>query len=202
MGLPSSPACQKNRRPIHEALELLTGLKGRFLEIGTGTAEHAVYFSQQVSRLDWQCTDLEENLEHIEARIALEADGRLPRPFALDVLQLDWPKGLYDAVFTANTPHIMPWENTLVMLDRVGEVLAPCGQLIIYGPFHDNDVHTAPSNLAFDQSLKSRDPAMGVRDAVELTAEAAARGFLAEADLPLPANNRILVFRKADSVHS
>jgi hypothetical protein len=196
MSLATSPACQRNRRPILQALECLTELRGTFLEIGSGTAEHAVYFWKQDPALAWQCSDRPENLNQIKTRISLETNGRLPDPLELDVLQPEWPEGPFDAVFTANTLHIMPWKNTLVMLDRVSRILLPQGQLIIYGPFHDSGVHTAPSNLAFDQSLKARDPAMGVRDAVELAAQAQARGLQAEADLPMPANNRMLVFRK------
>jgi len=117
----------------------------------------------------------------------------------LNVVQPDWPKGPYDAVFTANTLHIIPWGHTLIMLDRVAEVLKVGGQLIIYGPFSDGGLHTSVSNQAFDESLKARNPEMGVRDALELGDQAAQRGLQAEADLPLPANNRILVYRKADA---
>jgi hypothetical protein len=174
-------------------------LKGAFLEIGSGTAEHAAYFWRHAPELDWQCTDLPENLHLVETRIALETNGRLPKPLTLDVSQTDWPNGPFDAVFTANTLHIMSWSHVLAMMEGVSKVLKPEGKLIIYGPFQDGGVHTATSNLAFDQSLRARDKNMGVRDAVELTAEAAARGLQAEADLPLPANNRILVFRKVAS---
>lgn len=166
------------------------------LEIGSGTGQHAEHFAARFPRIRWQCTELAESLDDLKTRIQRIDQPDVPLPLVLDVQQRDWPDGPYDAVFTANTLHIMPWEATLVMLDRVSEILKPDGQLIIYGPFHDNGVHTAPSNQSFDQSLRSRDPAMGVRDAVALRTEASARNLQAEADLPLPANNRILVFRK------
>jgi len=198
--LPFSPAAERNRGVIADSLSALFSASTRdVLEIGSGTGEHAEHFLGRYPRIRWQCTELGDRVDSLKARVQRIDQQRAPLPLVLDVRQADWPPGPYDAVFTANTLHIMPWGNAVVLLDRVVEVLRPDGQLIIYGPFHDNGVHTAPSNLAFDQSLKSRDPAMGVRDAVELTAEAAARGFLAEADLPLPANNRILVFRKVAS---
>ncbi|MFP4334745.1 MAG: DUF938 domain-containing protein [Wenzhouxiangella sp.] len=196
--LPFSRAAENNSAPIRDALRHILPPQGSVLEIGSGTAQHAVYFAGQLRGVRWQCSDLAGNLPGIQARIYCEGGGRLPDPIELDVLMSDWPQGPYDAVFTANTLHIMPWDNTLVLLDRVVKVLVPAGQLIIYGPFHDSGVHTAPSNAAFDQSLKLRDPAMGVRDAVEITAQAARRGLHAQADLALPANNRILVFRKPD----
>lgn len=144
----------------------------------------------------WQSSDLAENLPSLQLRLDVDGMGRLPAALELDVMASAWPSGPFDAVFTANTLHIMPWNHTPALLQRSAELLRPGGCLVIYGPFHDDGVHTAPSNLAFDRSLRGRDPSMGVRDASRVKTLAAECGLLAEADLSLPANNRILVFRK------
>ena len=191
-----SLACERNKQSIAEVLTILLPRGAGVLEIGSGTGQHAVYFAAQLPCLSWKCSDRADNLPSIQARIDLEGHGQLPEALELDVTSNAWPSGPYDAVFTANTLHIMPWDHTPVLLQRSQQVIKPGGCLIIYGPFHDGGVHTAPSNKAFDRSLKARDPAMGVRDAVEIKRLAAANGISAEADLALPANNRILVFRK------
>ena len=195
--LPCSVASERNRDPILRVLEALPLVGTRVLEIGTGTAQHAVYFTQQLPELHWQCSDMAHNLPVIQARIDREGGGRLPDAIELDVMALNWPEGPFDAVFTANTLHIMPWDHTPVLLEQSARVLAPEGCLVIYGPFHDEGVHSAPSNELFDRSLKARDSAMGVRDAVVTKSLATAVGLLPEADLALPANNRVLVFRKS-----
>ncbi len=194
--LPFSDAASRNRDPIARALGRILAPAASVLEIGSGTGQHAIHFSGQVPGLTWQCTDLAENLPGLQARIEREGQGRLPDALALDVMSDHWPQGPFDAVFTANTLHIMAWDHTPILLARSAELLRPGGCLVIYGPFHDAGVHTAPSNQAFDRSLRARDPAMGVRDAVEIRVLAKDRGLEAEADLSLPANNRILVFRK------
>ena len=195
-----SAAADRNKTNIAAVLRPLLVTGGHVLEIGTGTAQHAVYFTQQMPSLRWQCSDLPENLPGIQARIELEGGDRLPSAIELDVMSPSWPAGPFDAVFTANTLHIMPWSHTPVLLRRSEGCLNPGGCLIIYGPFHDGGIHTASSNEAFDRSLKARDPAMGVRDALQIKALAAESGLQAEADLALPANNRILVFRKSAAV--
>ncbi len=196
MQLPYSPACERNWQPIVAVLRSCLAPAAWVLEIGSGTAQHAVCFSQYLPGIRWQCSDVAENLAGIEARIAQQGQGRLGPPIELDVVGENWPVGPFDAVFTANTLHIMPWGHTAVLLRRASQVLKPGGCILIYGPFHDGGVHSAASNLAFDHSLKARDPQMGVRDALEIKALAAEQGLCAEADLALPANNRILVFRK------
>lgn len=194
--MPWSEACERNRVPIAQVLSALLSDRSEVLEIGSGTAQHAVFFTLLRPELFWQCSDVADNLPGIQARIDQEGDGRLPDAIELDVMGEGWPSRLFDLVFTANTLHIMPWDHTPVLLARGAQCLRPGGCLVIYGPFHDSGVHTASSNEAFDRSLKSRDPAMGVRDAVQIRALAGDQGLRPEADLALPANNRILVFRK------
>lgn len=196
MMLPWSEACERNKRPIAAVLARCLASDAQVLEIGSGTGQHAVYFAEQFPGVRWQCSDRAAHLAGIQARIDLEGQGRLPPAIELDVKADVWPAGPFEAVFTANTLHIMPWDDTPLLLRRSAEVLRDGACLIIYGPFRDGGVHSAGSNLAFDQSLRARDPAMGVRDALAIKALAVDCGLLAEADLALPANNRILVFRK------
>ena len=194
--LACSPACERNKRPIAAVLRSCLPETARVLEIGSGTAQHAVYFAECFPALRWQCSDRAENLCGINARISQQGQGRLEPAIALDVMTEDWPSGPFDAVFTANTLHIMPWSYTGVLLRQAAAVLKRGACLLLYGPFHDGGVHTAPSNLAFDLSLKATDSQMGVRDALEIKRLAFESGLLAEADLALPANNRMLIFRK------
>lgn len=192
-----SAAAARNQRAICQALEkLLADGPTNVLEVGSGTGQHAIFFTDHLPGLKWQTSDLAANVPELQARIQQDGRGRLPKAIELDVLGKDWPAGPFDIIFTANTLHIMPWSHTPVLLRRSAECLESGGRLIIYGPFHYSGLHTAPSNASFDQSLKLTDQAMGVRDAIELTALAAARGLRAEADLALPANNRLLVFCK------
>jgi cyclopropane fatty-acyl-phospholipid synthase-like methyltransferase len=192
--LPSSPAAERNKQPILEVLRRRLPPSGRVLEIGAGTGQHAVHFARHLPAVHWQTSELPQHLPLLSARIQQAGVG-LPEPIELDVMG-DWPDQAFDAVFTANTLHIMPWECTSVLIERASNCLAGGGELIIYGPFHDNGVHTAESNLQFDRMLRSRNPDMGVRDAVKIRNLAGGHGLEPVADISMPANNRILVFRK------
>lgn len=193
--LPYSPASERNREPIAAVLERWLPDSARVLEIGGGTGQHAVYFARRMPSVVWQTSDLADSLPGLTARLEREAPD-LPRPLNLDVTG-DWPDGRFDAVFTANTLHIMPWDHTPVLISRAGERLPPGGFLIIYGPFHYGGRHTSASNRDFDASLRARDAAMGLRDAREVTRLAVASDLAAEADIAMPANNRLLIYRKA-----
>lgn len=203
---PWSPACERNREPIAEALSkrLPPPADGRLavLEIGSGTGQHASYFVHRLPWLAWQSSDRAENLEGLRARFA--ADGvecELAEPLALELGQDAWPSRVYDGVFTANTLHIMPFRLAPVLFDGAYRVLKPGGCLLIYGPFRAGGKHTAPSNLAFDCSLRARDPDMGIRDveAIEIMAQSA--GFKKGQWLAMPANNQLLWFEKENKVN-
>jgi len=194
--LPFSPACERNKLPIGQALQQMLPEQARVLEIGAGTGQHAVYFSRLLPGAVWQSTDVAANVPSLRARFELEGPESLPPPLVLDVRDENWPSGPFDAVFTANTLHIMPFELAPFLVRNAAALLGPGGRLICYGPFQDNGVHTSPSNASFDQSLRARDKRMGIRDAIELQRLALSWGLAAEADLALPANNRILSFIK------
>jgi cyclopropane fatty-acyl-phospholipid synthase-like methyltransferase len=196
--LPFSPACERNKQPIARVLEARLSASARVLEIGSGTGQHAVYFIERMPGLNWQASDVPDNLSSLKARFDLEAPGRLPDPMALELGRQHWPPGPFEAVFTANTLHIMPFDLSPVLFEGAACVLESGGLLLCYGPFMDNGVHTADSNRRFDASLRQQDPTMGIRDTAEIFPMAEAVGLSPQADIPMPANNRVLVFRKGE----
>lgn len=195
--LPYSEACERNKWPIGEALLRMLPPDAKVLEVGAGTGQHAVHFSALLPEMRWLATDLEQNLPGLRARFAQEAPDRLAAPLALDVGEGRWPAGPFDAVYTANTLHIMPFDLTPLLLAGARRCLRPGGLLICYGPFMDDGQHHAESNRRFDESLQARDPSMGIRDTADIVHMAKAESFSLDADLPLPANNRLLVFSLA-----
>jgi SAM-dependent methyltransferase len=173
------------------------------LEVGSGSGQHAVHFARQLAGLQWQPSDRAEYLGDLRERISLEGrrdlapGARLADPIELDVDCPDqWPSGPYEAVFSANNTHIMAADSVPRLLVGVARVLAPGGLLLLYGPFLGGGVPTAASNADFDAHLRSLDPSMGVRDAGVVSEQALSFGLEAVADAAMPANNRILVFRK------
>lgn len=199
-----SEACERNKQPIAQELARWLPRPARVLEVGSGSGQHAVHFSRQLSQLDWQPSERPEALAALQQRIAHEGRNQLaPGSHLADALTLDistgpWPSGPFEAVFTANTAHIMAASAVPQLVAGAAAVLAPGGLLLLYGPFSDSGRHSAPSNAAFDAHLRSLDPAMGVRDADWITALAAGHGLRARADVALPANNRLLVFSAPD----
>ena len=196
-----SAACERNKAPILAVLREWLPPGARVLEIGSGSGQHARFFCQQIAGLHWQCSERPEAWANLAEALAAAAPGELApgatlaAPIALDVRQVKpWPGGAYDAVFTANTCHIMPEAALAPLLAGSRRALRPGGRLLLYGPFHDNGVPSAASNAAFDAHLRSLDPAMGVRDAVQLQAQARSLGLAPLADIAMPANNRILIF--------
>jgi SAM-dependent methyltransferase len=204
--LPCSEACERNKEPILAALRAWLPPKARVLEVGSGTGQHAVHLCRHLPVV-WQPSDRAVNLGDLRRRCELEGNaagdqGWLLPPIQLDVAQPAWPAGPFDAVFSANTAHIMPWTAVPSLISGSARVLTTSGLFLLYGPFHDGGRHTSDSNAAFDAHLRSLDPAMGVRDALELIRLAAAVGLEAIDDLSLPANNRLLVFRRGEDGES
>jgi SAM-dependent methyltransferase len=191
-----SPACERNKGPILAVLEEWLPAHAQVLEIGSGSGQHAAFFCQQIAGIGWQPSERQESLTDLQAQ--LEAlSPTLPAAIALDVTDAgQWPCQSFDAVFSANTAHIMSAAAVTHLLAGASQVLRPSGLLLLYGPFHDGGIHTAASNAAFDEHLRSLDPAMGVRDAIELVQQAQNLGLELLADLPLPANNRMLVLER------
>jgi SAM-dependent methyltransferase len=194
--LPFSEACERNKEPILAVLRRCLADRSRVLEIGSGTGQHAVHFAAQLTHLTWHPTERLHFLPDLTARIQAEGGGNLRQPTVLDVSQPVWPLTRVDAVFTANTLHIMSWPEVTAMFQGIGGTLAPSGVLCIYGPFRYDGRYTSPSNLEFDRLLKERDPHSGLREIRMVSALAAGFGLLLTDDYDLPANNRLLVFKK------
>jgi SAM-dependent methyltransferase len=191
-----SEACERNKGPILEVLRVEFAASRRVLEVGSGTGQHAVHFATHLPHLVWQPSELLENLPPLAERIALEGPPNLLAPVALDVRAHPWETPQADAVFSANTLHIMSWGEVEHFFRGVGGVLAPPGVLCVYGPFSYGGQHTSHSNAEFDAYLKGRDPLSGIRDFEALAALARAQGLELAADHAMPANNRTLLWRR------
>ena len=192
---PCSEACERNRAPILEVLRDHFADRRHVLEIGSGTGQHAVHFAAALPHLTWQTSDLEPGLTGI--RLWLEGSGlsNLPPPIALDVAG-PWPDARFDAVFTANTLHIMSWPDVRALFAALPKVLTADSMLVVYGPFNYDGRFTSPSNATFDAWLKQRSPDSGIRDFAAVDELARAIGFALVEDRPMPANNRTLVWRR------
>ncbi|MBA2466326.1 MAG: DUF938 domain-containing protein, partial [Sphingomonas sp.] len=187
-GCRSAPAVARNRKPIAHVLADWLPSQGLVLEIASGTGEHALAFARLFPNLRWQPSDPDPL-----ALISIEAwRGGGPRnlrpPLAIDAASPDWPIDRADAVLCINMVHISPWASALGLLDGAARSLNPGAPLILYGPWTIKGVETAPSNLAFDADLKSRDPRWGLRSLDEFKIEAAERGFSFEQCRMMPAN--------------
>lgn len=190
-----APATLRNREPIAAVLAEELPARGLVLEVASGSGEHAAYFADRFSALTWQPSDPDgDSLASIADWCAGLANV-LP-PLALDAAEADWPVAAADAVLCVNMVHISPWEATLGLMRGAGRLLAKGAPLIIYGPYRQRDLPTAESNEAFDVSLKSRNPAWGLRHVEDVSAAAAEYGLLLERIVAMPANNLSLVFRR------
>ncbi|MHB0982125.1 MAG: DUF938 domain-containing protein [Thiobacillus sp.] len=193
---PFSESCVQNREPILAVLREIFADCRQVLEIGSGTGQHAVYFGAGLPHLVWQSADVPPHHAGIRAWLDEAALPNVRPPIALDVSQPGWRSGRYDAVFSANTLHIMGWPEVEAFFEGVGEVLKAGGVLAVYGPFNTNGAYTSESNARFDAWLKARDPASGVRDFEAVDALARAQGLVLQQDIAMPANNRTLVWRR------
>ncbi|MEP6941116.1 MAG: DUF938 domain-containing protein [Rudaea sp.] len=191
-GKPSSPACERNREPILAALRAFFADRTHVLEVGSGTGQHAVHFAAQLKHLAWQSSDRAENLPGIRAWLADAALPNTPAPFVLDVAEAEWPAQRFDAIFSANTLHIMSVAEVEAFFSGLASIATPDAKLAIYGPFNYGGRFTSASNAAFDASLKARAAHMGIRDFAMLNELAAGAGFELCDDLAMPANNRLL----------
>ena len=194
---PFSESCVQNRAPILAVLRELFADRARVLEIGSGTGQHAVYFGAELPHLVWQTADVAPHHPGILSWLAEAALPNVLPPLVLDVNQPQWPATRYDAVFSANTLHIMSWPEVTRFFAGVDEVLEAGGVLAVYGPFNVGGAYTSESNARFDAWLKGRDPASGIRDLEAVNALADARGLVLQHDIAMPANNRTVVWRRA-----
>lgn len=195
-GLAFSQACENNKQVILEVLQLQFPAGHRVLEIGSGTAQHAVYFAANMPDIVWQCADQKSFHSGINQRVAIAALPNLFPALQLETISFDWSVLEVESFFSANTAHIMSWEAVEAMFNGVGSKIAANGKFILYGPFNRDGKFTSESNRLFHLSLQNRDPQMGLRDDRDLIALASGAGLRLTEDIAMPANNRILVWQR------
>jgi len=195
---PYAESCEQNRDPILAVLREVFADRKQVLEIASGTGQHAVYFGQALPHLIWQTSELLQNHAGIHAWLDEARLSNVLPPLAIDVTDTAWPLETVDAIFNANTVHIVSWPAVECMFAGIGRVLAPGGCLCLYGPFNYGGNFTSESNARFDAWLKARDPESGVRDFEEVNQLAVSQGLTLLQDIAMPANNRTLVWRKVD----
>ena len=193
---PFSQSCENNKQAILHIIQTVFKPSTTVLEIGSGTGQHACYFAQHLPQLIWQTTDREENRQGLDSWINEANLSNLPNSLRLNVTDKTWPCQKIDALFTANTLHIMHWHEVEHLFTGLSRYAADNALICIYGPFNYNGKFTSPSNAQFDQWLKSRDPDSGIRDIESVIKLAEAAGLILQEDHTMPANNRLLVFKK------
>ncbi len=199
--LPFSQACENNKRAILEILQKELIDATHVLEIGSGTGQHSVYFAPNLSHLQWQTSDVTANHWAIRAWHAAYPALNLHGPLAFDLVSDPLPTSAtnnapYDAVFTANTLHIISWPLVEQLFKLVGNALPIDGKLIVYGPFNENGHYTSAGNQRFDAMLRQGNPSSGIRDKQDIIALASIHHLKLLSTYEMPANNQLLIFQK------
>lgn len=199
----AAAAADRNKQFIADVLARVLPMSGLVLEVASGTGQHAIYFAERFPQLTWQPTDLDAGARASIAAWTREAAlANVRPPLALDACApATWPLDAADAVFCANLIHIAPWAACLGLLEGAARLLPVDGPLVLYGPFHVEHRPTAPSNAAFDEDLRARDPQWGVRDLSDVCDAARAQGLELQESFEMPANNKTLVFRRLGHPH-
>jgi cyclopropane fatty-acyl-phospholipid synthase-like methyltransferase len=193
---PYSESCEQNSEPILKVLQTHLSDRKKVLEIGSGTGQHAIYFASQLPHLVWLTSDLSSTHAGINAWLDEVNLPNIQRPLDLDVTLKEWPTTDIDAVFSANTAHIISWPAVVTMFAGVDRVLKHGGIFCLYGPFNYEGEYTSDSNARFDLWLKSRDPNSAIRHFEAVNQLANSHGMTLLNDHQMPANNRILVWQK------
>lgn len=195
--LPYSQACENNKEPILEVLQRVLAARESVLEIAAGTAQHACWFAAHLPHTCWQPSDIPANLHITAQRCNAYTGDNLLRPIALDVSIRPWEiSRIPDAIFTANSLHIMPLQSVIALFAELGDRAVEKTVLAVYGPFNYGGEYTSPSNAQFDQWLAQQSPFSAIRDFESVNELAAQAGFALREDNPMPANNRLLVWCK------
>lgn len=193
---PYSQACDNNKTPILNEISLHFSASNDVFEIGSGTGQHAVFFAENQPALRWHTSDRIENHAGIMQWIEESELSNVEFPIELDVVSDAWPTICFDGVFTANTCHIMHWHEVVAMVEGVKRILSADGIFMIYGPFNYNNDYTSDSNRSFDERLRERDPGSGLRDFEDLESLAKNNSLILFKDVAMPANNRLLIFKR------
>ena len=198
-----SPAAERNRAPILEMLLKLLPARGQGLEIASGTGQHVAHFASTMPGWVWQPSDAQaDGFESIRAWCVQAGATNIHQPVLLDVMNSKWPASSaefpdkFDAIFCANMLHIAPWSTCAALMAGSAKYLSPGGALITYGPYLERDVPTSPGNVAFDESLRQRDPTWGIRTLENVVHQAALAGLHLSERVEMPSNNLLLVFRR------
>ena len=198
-----SPSAERNKQPILEVLRGVLPDRGRALEIASGTGQHVVWFAQHLPHWTWQPSDVHRGaLYNVEVRVDAADLDNIDAPVQLDVLAPQWFDGdtRFDLVLCINLLHIAPWASCAALMQGCARHLAPGGLLVTYGPYFEDETAAAPTNIAFDQSLRAHDPSWGIRRREDVEAQATAAGLHLQARHAMAANNLVLVFaRNADN---
>jgi len=193
-GAAYSSAAERNRQPILNQLRILLPENCTVLEIGSGTGQHAIFFSQHLKSIQWQPSDKEDNLASLEVRLTEEGNPRILPSLKLDVMTDAWPQRTYTAAYSANTAHIMSWQAVEAMFAGIAIHLEKNARFCLYGPFNISGKYTAESNARFDRQLRLNSPEMGIRDMEAIERLANFNQMYLDREIAMPANNYILVF--------
>lgn len=192
---PYSESCERNKEPILAVLKDIFSDRKHVLEIASGSGQHAVHFGRELPHLIWQPSELPENIAGIQTWLD---EAQLPNvlsPLAIDVNDPSWPISTTDAIFNANTVHIIAWPEVVKLFAHIAKIIKPSGTVCFYGPYNYDGKFTSESNEHFDQWLKARDPNSGIRDFEAVNLLAQSHGLKLLQDIAMPANNRMLVWR-------
>ena len=190
-----SQACENNKEPILQIIRQVFAKTSHVLEIGSGTGQHACYFSKHLTHLSWQPADKPENISDINLWQETSTQTNLKPAIALDITDEIWPFDHLDAVFTANTLHIMSEQEVQLGFSQLSKRLNPKALLCIYGPFNYNGRYTSDSNARFELWLKSQNPLSGIKNIEDILLLASKLGLSLRNDFDMPANNRLLVLQ-------
>ncbi|MDG2091172.1 MAG: DUF938 domain-containing protein [Gammaproteobacteria bacterium] len=193
---PFSQACENNKQPILEVIASYFRPGDRIIEIGSGTGQHALYFCQNLPKVNWIPCEIPENMDMLAAGLAGEGLQNIMPSEVVDVRQQEWPVRELDGLYSANCLHIMPAAFNDDFFRGAGEVLVPGATLCVYGPFKYQGEFTSDSNAGFDEWLKNRDPLSGIRDFEKINQLAEDNAFKLIEDRAMPANNQCLIWRK------
>ena len=191
-----SPSCERNKEPILEILREVLTQPGLAIEIGSGSGQHAVHFARGLGHMEWQPTEVAENLPSIHAWRAEAGLKNLREPLALDLFSDDWTATEVQALVCINTIHIVSWKGVEKLFAGAGRLLAPGGVMYVYGPFRYANRSLEPSNEEFDRWLKARDPVSGIRLFEDVNRLAGQNGLTLAGDRAMPANNRSIWWTK------
>ncbi|MAQ99254.1 MAG: methylase [Oceanospirillaceae bacterium] len=198
--LPVAEACLRNRRPILDVLGRYVPEDGFVLEVGSGTGQHGAYMTEHLPGVRWRPTEVRSRLADVRLWHQHTNNPRFLAPLELDVTQDIWPSRDADVVFSANVVHYISWREVECMFRGVQRILKPGGLLILYGPYNYDGQFTSEGNVELDKWLRERNPDSGIKDFEQVMLSARKYDLFLQADEEMPANNRTLVFKKADMV--